>query len=356
MKTGGRSIIPTGIAAGVIVAALLPTGVGASPATAPKPTGQPRILGTPVVGHTLTATDGSWSGSTPMTFAFQWRRCPKSGGAADASDCGLIPDATKSAYKVRSADIGYRLRVRVRATNTDGSAVETSNPTGIVRAAAAKPANVKPPTISGTAVENSALTANTGTWTGTTPIRFAYQWRRCDNTGGSCSSISGATAKTYTLKAVDIGNTVRAQVTATNSAGSGSATSAPTAVVQKAEAPSGTTVSISDVSLPNRLVIDRVSFSPNRLRSRGRVIARFHVSDLRGHSVSGALVFVLGVPFGQIQTPPEIATGPTGYASFALRPTRGYHGHGLVLFLRARKAGDPLIAGVSTRRLVFLPG
>ena len=351
-KIGGLKAI----AAGALTVVLLPAAVGAAPTTAPTPTGQPRILGTPVVGHTLTATNGSWSGSTPMTFAYQWRRCLKDGGAADASNCGVIPDAAKSAYKVRSADVGFRLRVRVRATNADGSAVETSNPTGIVRAAAAKPANTKPPTISGTAVQNSTLTASNGTWTGATPMTFAYQWRRCDNTGSSCSSISGATVKTYTLKAVDVGNTLRIQVTATNSAGSTSAVSAPTAVVQKAEAPSGTTISINDVSLPNRLVIDRVSFSPNRLAKRGRVTARFHVSDLHGHAVSGALVFVLGVPLGQIQTPPEIASGPDGNATFALHATRAYRGRGVVIFLRARKSGDPIIAGVSTRRLVFLPG
>jgi hypothetical protein len=145
----GLAAIAAAISVGSAAAVLLPTGVLASAATAPTPTGQPRILGTPVVGNTLTATNGSWSGSTPMTFSYQWRRCPKSGGAADASDCGVIPDATKSAYKVRSADVGYRLRVRVRATNADGSAVETSNATAIVKAAPAKPANTKPPTISG---------------------------------------------------------------------------------------------------------------------------------------------------------------------------------------------------------------
>src|ERR671937_510629 len=153
------SVIAAAIAAGAITAIVLPAGVGASPMTAPTPTGQPRILGTPVVGHTLTATNGSWSGSTPMTFTYQWRRCPKDGGAADASDCGVIPDATKSAYKVRSADVGYRLRVRVRATNADGSAVETSNPTAIVKPAA-KPVNTKPPTVSGVPVQSGTLTAN----------------------------------------------------------------------------------------------------------------------------------------------------------------------------------------------------
>jgi Ig domain of plant-specific actin-binding protein len=352
----GLGLVAGAIAAGVLAAVLIPAAVGASPASAPKPTGQPRIVGTPVVGHTLTATNGSWSGSTPMTFSYQWRRCPKSGGASDASDCGVIPNATRSAYVVRAADVGFRLRVRVRATNADGSAVETSNPTAVVTPGAAKPTNTEPPTITGTAVENNTLTANPGTWTGTAPISLAYQWRRCDTSGGSCASISGATQKTYTLKAVDIGNTLRVQVTAKNSAGSSIATSAPTAVVQKAAAPSGTTISVNEVSLPNRLVIDRVSFRPGRLRHTRRVLARFRVSDLHQHTVSGALVFVVGVPFGLAQTPPEQATGPDGYVTFALHATRRYHGGGIVFFVRARKPGDSILAGVSTRRLVFLPG
>jgi hypothetical protein len=290
-----------------------------------------------------------------MTFTYQWRRCPKDGGAPDASDCGVIPNATTSAYKVRPADVGFRLRVRVRATNANGSAVETSNPTAIVKPAA-KPVNAKPPTISGVPVQNDTLTANTGTWSGATPMTFSYQWRRCDQTGGSCSSISGATGKTYVLKATDVGSTLRVQVTAKNSYGSSTATSAPSAIIQKAAPPSGAAISVSEVSLPNRLVVDRLSFSPSRLPHRRLVVARFHVSDLHEHPVVGAMVFVVGVPFGIAQTPPEAVTGPDGYVTFALHPTRRYRSGGIVFFVRARKPGEPLIAGVSTRRLVFLPG
>lgn len=354
----GRAVLSAAVAGAFASALLLPTGVVAAsaPTTAPQPTGQPRILGTPVVGRVLTATNGSWSGSTPMTFAYQWRRCPRDGGASDASNCGVIPNATQSAYRVRSADVGYRLRVRVRATNADGSAVETSNATAIVKPAAAKPSVSSPPTIAGTPVQNATLTANTGTWTGATPMTFSFQWRRCDQNGGSCSSISGATLKAYTLKETDVGNTVRVQVTARNSAGSTTSVSGPTAVVQKASAPSGSTISINEVALPNRLIIDRVSFSPSHLRTRRRVIARFRVLDSHQHPVSGALVFVVGVPFGQFQNPPEAATGPDGYVTFALHPTRRYTRNGIVFFVRARKPGEPLLAGVSTRRLVFLPG
>jgi hypothetical protein len=251
--------------------------------------------------------------------------------------------------------------VAVRRTIEVGDAVQYSgylaNASAVIKAAPNRPSNTQAPAVSGSTVEGQTLTASAGTWTGNPPISYAYQWRRCDQSGGSCSAISGATQKTYTLKTVDIGNTLRVNVTAKNSAGSRSVASAPTAVVTKAEAPSGTAISINDVSLPNRLIVQRVLYRPNALRSRRTVIARYRVTDSRNHPVQGALVFVVGIPFGSSSTPPETATGPDGYVTFALHPTsRALRTHsGIVFFVRARKPGEPVLAGVSTRRLTFLP-
>jgi hypothetical protein len=91
-------------------------------------------------------------------------------------------------------------------------------------------ASTAAPTISGTPAVGQTLTADAGTWTGA-PSNFAYSWSRCDSTGGSCQPIAGATASTYVVGAADAGSTLVVAATGSNSVGSGTATSAPTAAV-----------------------------------------------------------------------------------------------------------------------------
>ena len=116
---------------------------------------------------------------------------------------------------------------------------KTAASTVTVTVSNATPSSTSPPqvasapAISGTATVGQTLTASTGSWSNT-PTAYSDAWQRCDSNGANCSSISGASAATYTLTSTDAGKTLRVAVTASNTAGSSVAVSAPTAVVASA--------------------------------------------------------------------------------------------------------------------------
>jgi len=148
---------------------------------------------------------------------------------------------------------------------------------------------------------------------------------------------------------------VRVNVTGANGLGTTLATSRQTGLIAPA-APASGAIAVAQVSLPDRLVIDGVRFSPNPVRSHATpIVARFHVSDTRGFSVQGALVYALALPYGRARNAPEALTDTAGWATIVVQPTAALplrRGGALVIFVRARKPGDNLLAGVSTRRLV----
>jgi len=217
--------------------------------------------------------------------------------------------------------------------------------------APAKPKNLGLPTISGKAAVGQTLTAGSGTWSGTTPMTFYYQWAR-SNAKGGYDPIAGATGNTYTLTASDAGHGVFVQVKAKNTAGVAWADSKPTGSV--ANAP-GVAMPVAGVSLPDRLVISGLKFTPvPAAAGRSSIQAQFEVTDLQGHPVQGALVYAVGLPYGWAHNAAEQATGNDGWANIVITPTSlmprtAQH---LVMFVRARKPGDSVLAGVSTRRLV----
>src|SRR5256714_7753487 len=85
------------------------------------------------------------------------------------------------------------------------------------------PASVVAPSLTGSAAVGQTVTVSPGSWSGSPPPSFTYQWLECDSGGGSCQPISGATNSGYTVTAADVGFTLEALVTAANSAGSAAA-------------------------------------------------------------------------------------------------------------------------------------
>lgn len=87
------------------------------------------------------------------------------------------------------------------------------------------PFNTVLPTITGTAQVGQTLTRTTGTWTGSPTPTYTTQWT------ANNVAIVGATGATYVPIVGQIGQVIRVVVTGTNTSGSSSATSLPTAAV-----------------------------------------------------------------------------------------------------------------------------
>jgi hypothetical protein len=205
-------------------------GAGAAAEAAPVNTAPPTISGTPTVGQTLTAANGTWS-NTPTSYDYQWLRCNATGGS-----CVNVANGTQKTYTLVGADANHTMRVKVTATNADGSSSAQSEQTDPVApaSAGAVPRNTDRPEISGTPEVGETLTADEGSWTGN-PTSYSFQWQRCDADNiVACLNVAGATSKSYALHTGDLGYRLRVRVTAHNARGATTASSATTAVIAPA--------------------------------------------------------------------------------------------------------------------------
>ena len=349
MRRMTRLVLGLFVVSGVVAASAL--------AAAPQNQTAPSIDGKAMVDQQLTADRGEWSGS-PTTYTYQWQRCDN-----DGSSCGDISGATTTKYKVTDADTGNTVRVQVTAKNDDGSTTANSKATDAISGNAA-PRVTTQPSISGKAQVGETLTVNPGKWA-EGPSSFAYQWQLCDKSGANCKDISGATGQTYGVRSGDKDNTIRVQVTAKNLVGTTTANSGQTDAITAGGTPTptptpvgvGGAISITAISLPNRLVISSIQFTPRVITSRRQQItARFKVTEINnGKGVAGALVYAIAVPASQVTRSGEVQTDSPGWATVHFQPLKALPmkaGARVNFFVRARKAGENPLAGVSTRRLV----
>jgi hypothetical protein len=125
----------------------------------------------------------------------------------------------------RSATAQISLNDSVVRTLAGVSSGAITMPTNFLgKSSVAAPANTSAPTVSGVAQVGQTLSAGVGSWTGS-PTGYSYQWLRAG------TSISGATGSQYVVTSSDVGNGIAVTITATNSGGSGLATSAYTNAV-----------------------------------------------------------------------------------------------------------------------------
>jgi hypothetical protein len=191
--------------------------------TIPNNTVAPVISGTNTFGSTLSTTNGTFTGTAPLTYTYQWLR-----------NGSPISGQTASTYVIGSSDSLANITCSVTATNSYGSDSEVSNTITVANFA---PVNTVAPTVSpsGTQSTGTLITANVGTWAGTATIVYEYKWTR------NGVAISGATASTYTIQLADDGTTIRVEVKGTNAYGeSGFIASSNSVSAVNAIAPSNT--------------------------------------------------------------------------------------------------------------------
>lgn len=355
------------VSALLTIALVVVSQVSARPSAGPANVEDPSIEGAAIVGKTLTADKGVWTGPG-ITYEYQWLRCkPEGGDDSSSSTCSTISGADEQKYVVVSGDVGKRLRVRVTASSKGGDSVATSAATSVVSTVDGIPASSSPPTIAGSALVGSTLNGDNGTWVGDTPITYSYNWLKCDKEGNACSQISGATQSRYTIAKNLVGKTIRFRVVAKNARGKQDAFSTATDVVQDTGGGGGgdngiitlpngeKSVDAKDVPKEHRLIVDQVQFNPNPLTSpTATITVRIKVKDTRGYVVRNAIVF--------IRSTPKVTTGgdhsPTatdGWVTYSLVPENDITlktGYSVQFYVKAYRNGDPTLGGIYGSRLV----
>jgi hypothetical protein len=198
----------------------------------PSNTSPPTISGDPLVGKTLRAEDGGWTGSPPPTYGHQWQR--RKVGARDWSD---ISGATDTTYLIAPANVDHAIRVAVTASNSAGAKTAYSAETGVIRQAPTPPADGITIALSGPPQVGTELRAVHEDWAGTPPLTLIYQWQRRKSGDAEWTPVPRATSVTYVAALADVGSVLRVSVTGSNAAGTSTAHSPETPTILQAPEP-----------------------------------------------------------------------------------------------------------------------
>lgn len=165
-----------------------------TPTDAPtlRPARAPEIQGAARYRAELSFREPVW-GPGRVDLRYQWLRDART----------VIAGETGTTYRLRAADIGHRVLVRI----TGGKAgypdhVQLTQPVGPIEPGRLRPAT---PEVSGSARVGRTLTGSVDPW-GPGEVSLGWQWYRGN------AKIDGATGRTYRLVAADEGHTIRLRI------------------------------------------------------------------------------------------------------------------------------------------------
>ena len=171
-------------------------------------------------------------------------------GGGGGGQCYSPPGTTATIY----AGAGGGGSSGARAGSSVSVTTDSTDPAEVIITAPVPTVSLAP-TLSGGLAVGEVLSEAHATWSSSVPLTgYSYQWELCNSTGalGTCAPISGATAPTYTLRAADLGGTLRVQETARNFYGTSAAsTSDPTGLISGSATPtiSGNPIGIIEATM-----------------------------------------------------------------------------------------------------------
>jgi len=284
------------------------------------------LSGTAKVGNTLTVAASTFS-PTPGGYTYQWYRA----GVA-------ISGATAASYTLVGADAGKVISVKVIATKagyTDAAAKEAKSSTVANGTFAGTVA------ISGTTSVGKILTAVPSGFAGSPT--YTYVWMR------NGTAISGATAKTYALKAADRGTAITVKVTATATGYTSlSKTSAATSAIAYGTFSGGTLTLTGTAKVGNTLKVTPSAYSP----TPGGYKYQWYRAGVAISGATAASYKLVGLDAGKVVSVKVIAT-LTGYTNSTAKEAKsatvakGTFTAGTVTITGTKSVGKILTAAVS---------
>jgi hypothetical protein len=196
---------------------------------------------------TLTASDYSGPGVYSVTVQVDgqtlYSGVPETNGgqcvAVGVSAGALMFDSSQPCKQSESVDVPvntaavpdgqHTLKVTVSDAAQNSSVVYDGT---ITTHNAPEAASAPSISASGQLLPGSTVSAQPSEWLAPTgAVTSDYQWQDCDGEGSECHSIPGAEGSSYTVTSSDVGDTLRALITASDSDGSASLASAVSTVV-----------------------------------------------------------------------------------------------------------------------------